>query len=99
MQAKRDRGQDPGDEAATKRPRIEEPVQEQAARYKAPQQASVQEPLQQPIQVPTVQHVTPEVRVIHPLLTLKLTHVNPKHLSGEATPLSSRDMALATCGL
>ena len=63
MQAKRDRGQDPGDEAAVKRSRIEEPVQEQAAQHEAPQQAPAQEPQPQPAQAPTVQDVTPQVCV------------------------------------
>lgn len=65
LQAKRDRGQDPADEAAAKRLRIEEPVQEQAAHYEAPQQAPLEEPLPQPAQIPSVQQVTPQVRVLH----------------------------------
>ena len=63
MQAKRDRGQDLGDEAAPKRPRIEEPVQEQAAQHEAPHQASAEEPQPQPALAPAVQHVTPQVSV------------------------------------
>ena len=89
MQAKRDRGQDSADEAATKRPRVEEPVQEQAAQHEAPQQAPAEEPQPQPAQAPTVQHVTPQVCVTRLSCkpTLVSTPVISKHPSGEALKL------------
>ena len=80
MQTKRDRGQDPGDEAVAKKPRIDEPVQEQTAQHEAPQQAPAEEPQPQSTQLSTVQHVTPQVQVLQLLHTYDGD--GPCHLGG-----------------